>query len=346
MRKQIITDRLYLRPPVFEDAHAVKSLISYDVAQWLTLMPWPYHLSDAVEWLTHVQSAPSDPIWAITRYGQIIGMIGLDGELGYWLAPEYHGKGYATEAARAVLQNYFANPYAAPLKSGYHLGNDRSANVLRKLGFAPNGVTMRFSCAHEADVNLQTMLLTPEHWHALNPVHVETERLLIDPVVSDDFDPLFDMLSRKDVAWQLGRWPHPLDPDLLRKRMNAMRWSGGWTATFALRTKSRDFIGMVGFHSPTNGEADDLSLGYALHPDHWGRGFMSEAVKAMITFLFDRFPISQILASAVIDNPASQKVLIKNGFTEYDRVPFIQRSRRYEVISLEYRLKRDHLSSL
>ena len=73
---------------------------------------------------------------AITRHGQIIGMIGLDDELGYWLAPEYHGKGYATEAARAVLENYFDNPYAAPLKSGYHLGNDRSANVLRKLGFA------------------------------------------------------------------------------------------------------------------------------------------------------------------------------------------------------------------
>ena len=77
---------------MIEDAHAIKSLISYDVAQWFTLMPWPYHLSDAVEWLTHVQSAPSDPIWAITRYGQIIGMIGLDGELGYWLAPEYHAK--------------------------------------------------------------------------------------------------------------------------------------------------------------------------------------------------------------------------------------------------------------
>ena len=52
MRKHIITDRLYLRPPVIEDAHAIKSLISYDVAQWFTLMPWPYHLSDAVEWLT------------------------------------------------------------------------------------------------------------------------------------------------------------------------------------------------------------------------------------------------------------------------------------------------------
>ena len=63
MRKHIITDRLYLRPPVIEDAHAIKSLISYDVAQWLTRMPWPDHLSDAVEWLTHVQSAPSDPIW-------------------------------------------------------------------------------------------------------------------------------------------------------------------------------------------------------------------------------------------------------------------------------------------
>ena len=137
MRKNIITERLYLRPPIPQDAQAIKNLISYDVAQWLTRMLWPYQISDATDWLAALNWGEGGYVWAITLHGQIIGMIGLEDELGYWLAPEFWGKGYASEAVHAVLSDHFKNPDALLLSSGYHLGNDRSANVLVKMGFSP-----------------------------------------------------------------------------------------------------------------------------------------------------------------------------------------------------------------
>lgn len=58
----------------------------------------------------------------------------------------------------------------------------------------------------------------------------------------------------------------------------------------------------------------DMGLGYALHPDHWGNGYMSDAVDALTHYLFQRYPIEKITAYANLDNIGSQRVLEKCGF--------------------------------
>jgi RimJ/RimL family protein N-acetyltransferase len=238
-----------LRPPIIQDAQAIKNLISYDLARWLTRMPWPYQLSDATDWLAALKWGEGSYIRAITLHGKIIGMIGLEDELGYWLAPEFWGKGYASEAAHAVLTEYFKNPDALPISSGYHLGNDRSANVLVKMGFSPNGCEMRPSLAQNRDLELQKMLLTPEQWHALNPVTITAGKNSLSPITIADFDALYGIFGNKDVAWQLGRWPHPLAPELLRKRIISMQWRGACGATFKITNAQGQTIGIIGFHS-------------------------------------------------------------------------------------------------
>ena len=71
---------------------------------------------------------------------------------------------------------------AGPLASGYFIGNERSANVLRKLGFGPKAAPiLRYNFAQDKDLPLQQMYLTPEQWHFLNPVEIKTERLRIRP---------------------------------------------------------------------------------------------------------------------------------------------------------------------
>jgi RimJ/RimL family protein N-acetyltransferase len=55
--------------------------------------------------------------------------------LGFWIAPDRQGRGYATEAARAVLAMHFAGPAAEAVRSGYFADNLASAQVHRKLGF-------------------------------------------------------------------------------------------------------------------------------------------------------------------------------------------------------------------
>ena len=57
-----------------------------------------------------------------------------------------------------------------------------------------------------------------------------------------------------------------------------------------------------------------MGLGYALHLDHWGNGYMSDAVDALMHYLFQRYQIEKISAYANLDNIGSQRVLKKCGF--------------------------------
>ncbi|WP_313692596.1 GNAT family N-acetyltransferase [Halorarum halobium] len=60
-------------------------------------------------------------------------------ELGYWLAPEAWGDGYATEAADLLCEHAFDERALHRLSARVYEGNDASANVLEKLGFLEEG---------------------------------------------------------------------------------------------------------------------------------------------------------------------------------------------------------------
>lgn len=78
--------------------------------------------------------------------GEPLGLIGLhragEGahELGYWLARDAWGQGYATEAGRAMLAAFEARGGGA-LAAGHYVDNPASGRVLEKLGFSPTGET-------------------------------------------------------------------------------------------------------------------------------------------------------------------------------------------------------------
>lgn len=85
------------------------------------------------------------PIYSLQ--GQFLGCCGLRPrdfeqniyELGFHILEEQWGKGYATEAARAVIAHAFMNLGAKELFAGHHPDNERSGHVLRKLGFESAG---------------------------------------------------------------------------------------------------------------------------------------------------------------------------------------------------------------
>ncbi|WP_444460211.1 GNAT family N-acetyltransferase [Rhodobacter capsulatus] len=134
---RLTTDRLALRPLAAEDeAACVAALSDFEVVRWLAPVPWPYGAGDFRAFL-------ADPVpaarWVICRDGAFLGMIGLQGQFGYWLARPAWGQGFASEAARAVLAAHFRSAAAEPVRAGYFEGNARSARVLAKLGFREIG---------------------------------------------------------------------------------------------------------------------------------------------------------------------------------------------------------------
>ena len=56
-------------------------------------------------------------------------------ELGYWIAEEYWGNGYAAEASERLIQHTFDDLNIKTIYATYRIENDQSKRVLEKLGF-------------------------------------------------------------------------------------------------------------------------------------------------------------------------------------------------------------------
>jgi len=150
------TERLLLRPGWSEDAPALyRAICDEGIVRNLAHAPWPYAYGDAERFLARERS-PAEPAMLIfLRAGtapELIGGIGFgrtpDGgaELGYWLGRAHWGRGYATEAGRAVLAAARDSLRFKRVEAGHFLDNPASGRVLEKLGFRPTGaIVPRYS---------------------------------------------------------------------------------------------------------------------------------------------------------------------------------------------------------
>lgn len=143
----IRSERLFLRPAWPEDLEETFALVNDQaVVRNLASAPWPYTIEDAREFLARPREAmlPNFFVTLPSAEGtRLIGHVGLardhdEVELGYWIAPAYWGQGYATEAARAVLNLAKVLGHRRVI-AGHFTDNPASGRVLEKVGFAPTG---------------------------------------------------------------------------------------------------------------------------------------------------------------------------------------------------------------
>jgi RimJ/RimL family protein N-acetyltransferase len=147
------TRRLWLRWPRLADVQAIVRLAGEKaVADMTARIPHPYTAQHAEEfvYLARRSNADGDGLrLAITPKGRpnaVMGMVGIDRSpedgrphLGYWLGVPHWGEGYATEAARALIDAFFAYTPHDELSSAARVVNPASRRVLEKCGFAYQG---------------------------------------------------------------------------------------------------------------------------------------------------------------------------------------------------------------
>ena len=151
------SERLFLRPGWPEDWSDLFGRIADErITGNLAHVAWPYQAGDARNSAGRPQDA-RHPQFLITvptmgagsddGGSELIGCIGMadwDGEvhLGYWIARERWGQGYATEAARAVLAIARTLGHRR-IVAAHHADNPASNRVLHKIGFRPAAATGR-----------------------------------------------------------------------------------------------------------------------------------------------------------------------------------------------------------
>lgn len=141
----ITTERLTLATPELAHVAEMAALANNPrIYQVLARLPHPYEEQHGREFVEKIARGPEEFAWSILLEGQFIGVVGLHllpgklPELGYWLGEPFWGKGYATEAARAVVAAA-VRAGATGLGSRALLTNRGSRNVLLKSGFAEIG---------------------------------------------------------------------------------------------------------------------------------------------------------------------------------------------------------------
>ncbi len=163
----LYTERLSLRAPTMRDARVItKAINNINISRWLTVVPFPYGITDA-EWFINENLKGRFRAHLIWQNDVLIGTVGLDDELGYWLVEDAWGKGYATEACRAVIAHHFATTDNDLIKSSYFVENNASRNVLTKLCFVDVGAHVHHSVARGEDVPGRSMELSRERWNSL-----------------------------------------------------------------------------------------------------------------------------------------------------------------------------------
>jgi len=134
------TARLRLRPVTDTDAPRIAALAGdWDVASMTGRIPYPYSEEAAQHWISGL--AEREEVFGIDLDGELIGICGFtaqqngDAELGYWIGKPYWGRGYATEAAGAVMAYGFTRAGVRRFICKHLAENPASASVIRKLGF-------------------------------------------------------------------------------------------------------------------------------------------------------------------------------------------------------------------
>ena len=161
------TPRLLLRPGFPEDAPALAHAIGdAAIVRNLSVVPWPYTVRDAEAYL----ASPRDPVLPsfliferTDDAPRLVGSCGLARrpsgavELGYWIARASWGRGFATEAGRALID--IAGALRLPqLEASHFIDNPASARVLEKLGFESTGIVApRTNWARGEDVPARLM---------------------------------------------------------------------------------------------------------------------------------------------------------------------------------------------
>ena len=169
------TRRLTFRAIEPADAGRIAMLAGdWDVARMTARIPYPYSAQMARDWMMSLSEG--EAVHAIVFEGELIGAVGYvpasDGtsaEIGYWIGKPWWGRGFATEAAGALVRHCFLEARFATLTCCHFADNPASARVIQKLGFRRSGTCTAWCDARREEVatvvyERRRPLLMPSTW--------------------------------------------------------------------------------------------------------------------------------------------------------------------------------------
>lgn len=141
-----------------------------------------------------------------------------------------------------------------------------------------------------------------------------TERLILRPLAASDAEDLYDAYRRPEAMKFMDDPAHSSAAETGEMVAGMLN---GPSTTWALCTaEDGPALGIVEYI----GNAGVPGMGYMLHPEHWGNGYMSEAVRAALDYGFDEMGLDRVELWISEENRASLRVADRVGFRRRGRM--------------------------
>jgi RimJ/RimL family protein N-acetyltransferase len=144
------------------------------------------------------------------------------------------------------------------------------------------------------------------------PERIETERLVLRVPLKEDAPAVFAGWAQdKEVTRYLTWHPHQAIEQTEQFIQSCLlAWERETRFPYMITSKESDEI--VGMIDPRI-EGPKVGIGYIAARAHWGKGYVSEATRAVIDWAFQQQSIYRVYATTDVENVASQRVLEKVG---------------------------------
>lgn len=144
---------------------------------------------------------------------------------------------------------------------------------------------------------------------------LETEQLKLREITDSDVSSIFALFSNEQLTKYYGQ-DVLTDIDQAQAIVNvfANNYKGKRGIRWGIELKETgQLIGTIGFHAWSHLHKR-AEIGYEIHPDHWRKGYISEAIQAVLPYGFQQMKLSRIGAIVFLENDASNQLLKKIGF--------------------------------
>jgi len=140
------------------------------------------------------------------------------------------------------------------------------------------------------------------------------KRMVLRPVRMNDAQDLYEFSRDPEVArhvlWDAHRSIHQTRGYI---RFLLKQYRSGQASSFVIELiPERKVVGTIGFMWIQR-ENRSAEVGYSLSREYWNQGIMTEALRMVISFGFDRLNLNRIEAQHESDNPASGRVMHNAG---------------------------------
>jgi len=159
---------------------------------------------------------------------------------------------------------------------------------------------------------------------------LEPPRLRLRPLELSDTSAIQKAAGVRESADTMISLPHPY-PEGEAKRYIARQQAereNGRSVTFTIDQKAEGWFGGLVEVRDIDREHSQGELSFWLVVEAWGQGYMSEVVQAVVRYGFEGLGLNRLYAYHMLRNPASGRVLEKNGFRQEGLLR--QRVRKWE----------------